>query len=193
MKQVGKIIINKDSDFGKSLLKEAEVVAEEAAALAAERARKEVLARATQRAAAQKAFQDSLKYYDQLAFKNQNLIDSILASRARRSELDAQSHEEWKRQEHYHKQLQEQCFHEMAIEHRTTWSDEYDTYHDGDYERKCVECLLVEESSYHPSERNYGLGSRSKVYSKLLNSQIVRLRKMVDGKEFELEWDNLKW
>jgi hypothetical protein len=193
MRQVGKITIKEDSEWGKALRRDAEVDAEQAATAAAEKARKEVLDRASKRAAEAKVYRDSIRYYDRLTFENQGLIDSILASRARRQELDTQSSEEWKRQEHYRQQLQEKCHHQMVIEHQTSWQDEYESYHDGHYERKCVECLLVEESTYHPNERNYGYSRASKVYVKLLNSQVVLLRKTIDGKEYELEFDDLKW
>jgi len=189
MKQIGRITLNPDHPWAK----EAKIDAEQAATAAAERARKEVLDRATKRAAEEKAFRDSIKYYDKLKFVNQDLINSVLASKKRRDELNAQASEEWKRQEHYRQQLQGKCSHEMVIEHRTTWTDEYDSYHDGHYERKCAECFLVEQSDQHPSEHNYGYGSRTKVYTKLLNSQVVLLRKVVDGKEFELEFNDLTW
>lgn len=193
MRQVGKITINPDSDFGKLLLKDAEVDAEQAATAAAKRARKEVLDRAARRAAEDKAFRESLKYYDKITFANQNLRDSIQDSKKRRDELNAQASEEWKRQEHYLKQLQEKCSHQMVIEHRTSWQDEYESYHDGHYERKCVECFLVEQSTYHPTDRNYGFGGNAKIYAKLISSQVVRLHKTVDGKEYELEFDDLTW
>src|SRR5208282_6230111 len=108
---------------------------------------------------------------------------AIAASQKCRAELKAQASEEWNRQEHYRQQLQEKCSHQMVIEHQTSWQDEYESYHDGHYERKCVECFLVEESTYHPTHRNYGSGDYSRVYAKLLHSQVVRLRRVVDGKE----------
>ena len=193
MREVRPITIKKDSELWKQLQKEAEHTAEQVAAAAADRAKKEFLEKATQKAAAEKAYRDSIKHYDGLYFANKGLQDAILASKARRAELDVQSHEEWKRQEHYRKQLEEKCSHEMVIEHRTTYCDDYDHYHDGDYERKCIECFLAETSTYHPTDRNYGFGSNAKVYTKLLKSQVVLLRKTIDGKEYELEFDDLKW
>lgn len=190
MRQVGKITIKPDHPWAK----EANIDAEAAATAAAEKARKEVLERAAQRAAAEKAYRDSLKNYDKLEFKTQDLRDSIVASRTRRAELNAQVSEEWKRQEHYRTQLQDKCSHQMVIEHRTTWCDEYDSYHDGHYERKCIECFLVEESDYRVDERGYGrTSSHSKKYHKLEAAQIVLLRRTIDSKEYELEWDDLKW
>lgn len=187
MRQVPRITINPDHPWAK----EAKIDAEQAATAAAERARKEVLERAAQRAAADKVYLDSIRHYDKLKFKNEELIEHIRHSSVRHGELLTQASEEWKRGDHYRKELQAKCSHDLVLEHRTSYTDEYEQWHDGHYERKCVECLLEEESSYRVDECNYSYGRKK--YAKLEKSQVVLLRKTIDGKEFELEFDDLKW
>jgi hypothetical protein len=191
MKPVQKITINKDSDFWKSMQKAAELDADEAATRAAARARKETLERAEQRAAEKKAYLDSIRHYDKIEFKDRLLRTQIQECIDQRAELSILSSKAWQKQETLRKELQTKCSHDMVLEMRTTWEDEYGSYHDGHYERKCVECFLIEKSDYSIDSRSYSNGREK--YHKLEKSQVVLLRKTVDGKEYELEFDDLKW
>ena len=69
----------------------------------------------------------------------------------------------------------------MVLERETSWKDEYDQWCKGNNERKCLECFLVEQGNY----RNE--------YDRLNKSTVVLLRQTIDNKEFELEFDDLKW
>lgn len=193
MREVHKITINPNSEFWKSVKESANLDAEKAAAAAADRARKEVLARAEKQAAERKAYLDSIKNYDQLEFKTQELRDKIEDCVTQRNELSKKSTDIWYLQEEYRKKIQSTCTHDMAIERRTSWRDEYDSWHDGHYERKCIECFLEEKSDYPVGDRRYGKYTGESKYHKLENSQVVLLRKTVNGKEYELEFDDLKW
>jgi len=191
MKPVQKISIKEGSDFWKSMQKSAELDADKAAEQAAERARKETLERAEKRAAEKKAYLDSIRHYDKIEFKDGLLRTQIQECIDRRAELNNLASKEWQKQEGLRKELQTKCSHDMALEMRTFYEDEYGSYHDGHYERKCIECFLVEKSDSLPGSRSYDY-SREK-YKKLEKSQVVLLRKTVDGKEYELEFDDLKW
>jgi hypothetical protein len=180
MKEVHKIVIKEGSDFWKAMQKAANLDPEQAAAEAAERARKEVEAKIAKRDAERKVYLDSLKEYDKLEFKSAPIRLRIEDSVANRKHLQKQVNEEYALQHRLEKEIQDSCSHEMVIERRTSWRDEYDQWHEGHYERKCVECFLVEE------QKNQG-------YVKLAKSQRVLLRRIVDGKEYELEFDDLKW
>lgn len=192
MREVRKITINPDSDFWKSIKESANIDAEKAATAAADRARKEALARAEKIAAEKKAYLDSIRHYDKLEFKTEELRQKILQHNKRRAELQAQVSAEWAKEENLRKDLQRVCSHDLVIEMRTTYRDDYDNWHDGHYERRCVECFLTEKSDYAMNERGYG-HSFDKKYHKLEKSTVVLLRKTVDGKEYELEFDDLKW
>jgi hypothetical protein len=191
MKPVQKIIFNKDSDFWKSMQKAAELDADKAAEQAANRARKETLERAEQRAAEKKAYLDSIRHYDKLEFKTEILREKIRQHGKRRAEFNAQASAEWAKEENLRKNLQRVCSHDLALETRTSYCDDYDTWHDGHYERKCIECFLVEESDEQPGTRRYEYSNKK--YRTLEKSQVVLLRKTVDGKEYELEFNDLKW
>jgi len=191
MRPVQKITINKDSDFWKSIQKSAELDAEEAATKAAARARKETLERAEKLAAEKQAYLDSIRHYDKLEFKNEKIREQIQECIALRADYSKLSSDQWQKQEELRKKLQAQCSHDMVIEMRTSYRDDYDSWHDGHYERKCIECFLVEQSDSLPGQRGYDF-SRDK-YKKLEKSQVVLLRKTVDGKEYELEFEDLKW
>lgn len=193
MKEVGKIVIKKDSDFWKSMQKIINEDAEEAAAKAAERARKEVLERAEKRAAEKKAYEDSLRDYDSYPFENKALRAKISKCRDRISKLNAQLSKEYSEVEKLRKELQSKCSHKEVIEMRTKWTDEYEQWHDGHYERKCIECHLVEKSDYPVGDKKYGYFSEESKYHKLEKSQVVLLRKKVGNKEFELEFKDLEW
>lgn len=193
MKKVGKIIIKKDSEFWKSMQEVANQDAEKAAAQAAERAKKEVLERAERRAAEKKAYEDSLRDYDSYPFENKTLITKLNNCYARISKLNAQLSKEYGEVEKLRKELQNKCSHKEVIERGTKWTDEYDQWHDGHYERKCVECHLVEKSDYPVSDKKYGYFSEESKYHKLEKSQVVLLHKTVGDKEFELEFDDLTW
>jgi hypothetical protein len=191
MRPVQKITINKDSDFWKSMQKAAELDADKAAEQAAARARKETLERAEQRAAEKKAYLDSIRHYDKLEFKTEILREKIRQHGKHRAELQAQVSAEWSKEENLRKDLQRVCTHDLVLETRTSYRDDYDSWHDGHYERKCIECFLVEKSDEQPGTRRYEY-SKDK-YRLLEKSQVVLLRKTVDGKEYELEFDDLKW
>lgn len=183
MKEVHKIIRKEGSDFWKNMQKAAGSVeedAEKAATEAADRARKEVLAKAAKRAAEDKAYRDSLKEYDKLEFNTHILRELIQQNANNRKALHDEINELWKIEKAKIAELQSQCKHEMVIERRTSWTDEYSQWHEGPHERKCVECFLVEEQKHEG-------------YVKLAKSQRVLLRRIVDGKEYELEFDDLKW
>lgn len=191
MKPINPIRIKEGSEFWKSMQDAANQDAEAAAASAAERARKEVLEKAEKRASETKAYLDSIRHYDKLEFKNQDIRQKIENCVARRAEIAKLASDAWIQQDEFHKELKAKCTHDMCIEIRTTYRDEYDNYHDGHYERKCIECFLVESSDYAYSSRSYRNGRET--YKKLEKSQVVLLRKTVDGKEYELEFDDLKW
>ena len=190
MKQVGQIKIKEDSDLWKSIQKSRELDPEKAAARAAEKARKEVQEEIAKREAERKAYLDSLRFLENLEFKTQNLRDQIKKCEARRAKLRKQASEEWDKEEQLIKEIQKTCTHEMCIEMQITYKDEYDDWHDSHYERKCIECFLVEESS---TPINYARFSSERKYHKLEKSQVVLLRQTVDDKEYELEFDDLKW
>lgn len=193
MREVHKITINPNSEFWKSVKESANLDAEKAASAAADRARKEVLARAEKQAAERKAYLDSIKHYDKIEFKTQELRDKIEDCIAQRNELSKKSTDIWYLQEEYRKKIQTICTHEMVIERRTSYRDEYDDWHEGHYERKCIECFLEEKSEYSAGDKRYGKYTGDSKYHKLENSQVVLLRKTVNGKEYELEFDDLKW
>ena len=71
----------------------------------------------------------------------------------------------------------------MVLERKTSYLDEYDSWNDGPKERKCVECFLTEQ------EKRY----EDKPYDDLNESKVVLLRRTIDDKEYELEFDDLKW
>lgn len=191
MREVRKITINPDSDFWKSIKESANVDAEKAAAAAADRARKEALARAEKLAVEKKAYLDSIRHYEKLEFKTEEFRERIREHGRRRSEYQAQVTAEWAKEENLRKDLQRVCSHDLVIEMRTSYRDDYDNWHDGHYERRCIECFLTEKSDYQPETRGYEY-SRDR-YKKLEKSQVVLLRKTVNGKEYELEFDDLKW
>jgi hypothetical protein len=196
MKLIGpKIAINKESEFWKSMQKAAgsvEEEAEKAANEAAERARKEVLAKAAKRDAEHKAYLNSIHDYDSFYFPSDKERGAIGKSIARRIDLQKLVNNEYAIQSSLEKQIRESCCHDMVLERRTSYRDEFDSWHDGNYERKCIECFLIEES-VHKIDSRYYESCTSKKYSKLEKSRVVLLRKTIDGKEFELEFDDLKW
>jgi hypothetical protein len=178
MKVIGpKITINIDSDFWKSMQEAANLDAEKAATKAAEQARKETLARAAKRDAEHKAYLDSIYEYDAFIFPSDKEQGAIRESIARRLDFQKLVSKEYAIQDSLEKKIKESCCHDMVIERKTSYRDEFDYWHEGPYERKCVECFLVEEQGY----------------SKLKKSRVILLRRIVDGKEYELEFDDLKW
>lgn len=183
MKEVHKIVINEDSDFWKSMREVANLDAEKAAAKAAEQARKETLARAEKRASEHKAYLESIKDYDKLEFKHESLRVAIKEIQTQNNKYYAKISENNKSQCNFINDLQNKCCHLLVIERKTSYRDEYDSWHDGPKERKCVECFLEEKEERYVEEP----------YEILGNSQVVLLRKTVDEKEFELEFDDLKW
>ena len=191
MKPVQRITIDKGSDFWKSLQESANMDAEKAAAAAADRARKETLDRAERNALQKKAYLDSIRHYDKLEFKTETLREKIRQSAAHRAALKSQLKAEWAKEEVEREEHQKICSHDFVLEMRTSYRDDYDSWHDGHYERKCIECFLVEKSDYQIGEHGYSL-SREK-YKLLEKSEVVLLRKTIDGKEYELEFDDLKW
>jgi hypothetical protein len=187
MKEVHKIILKEGSALWKAKKNvPIEEAAEKAALDAADKARKEVLANAAKREAADKAYRDSIKEYDRLVFQSDPERKQIQESIARRKYLEKQVSDEYATQKSIDKEIKDCCPHEMVVERRTSWRDEYDSWHEGPYERKCIECFLVEEQKYYAD-------TNKKCYSKLEKSQRVLLRRIVDGKEYELEFDDLKW
>lgn len=191
MKEIHGIRINPDSDFWKSMKEAANLDAEKAAAQAAERARKEALERAERIAKEKKAYLDSIRYIDKLEYKTEEIRKEVQECSRRREEYKRKASVEWEHQEIARKKLQAFCTHDLVIERKTTYTDEYGDWHDGHLERKCVECFLVEESDYAVNDRRYGDHRRK--YNKLEKSQPVLLRKVIDGKEFELEFSDLTW
>jgi hypothetical protein len=189
MKEIRTIKINPDSDFWKATKRQDDP--EAAAVLAAERARKEVEERNAKREAERKAYLGAIRYHDFLQFKTQELRDQIMECEERRDNLRLQQSQEWEKQSALLQKVQNLCLHEMCLEKRTSYTDEYGGWHDGHYERKCIECFLVEESDRLVTD-NYYEKSRKK-YNKLEKAVVVMLRKVVDDKEFELEFDDLKW
>lgn len=191
MREVHGIKIKPDSDFWKSMKEAANLDAEKAATQAAERARKETLERAERIAREKQAFLDSIRYLNKLEFKTQEIRKEIQECERRREEYRRKGSVEWAHQDELQKKLQATCTHDLVLERLTHYKDEYDSWHEGHHERKCIECFLVEESDYNVGDRSYGHGRRK--FNKLEKSQAILLRKMVDGKEFELEFDDLKW
>lgn len=190
MKQVGKIVIKPNSDFWKTQNKTIEQEAEEAANAAAQRARKEVLERAAAREAARKAYLDSIRYVDKLQFKNQSLLDKIAKVNDRIRSLNDKLHLEFDKVRALREELQKNCSHDEVIERTTKYTDEYEQWHDGHSERKCLECHLVEESSYPRDDRMYTYGSKK--YDRLENSKVVLLMQKSGDKEFQLEFNDIK-
>lgn len=188
MREVYTIKINPDSDFAKSAVRQDDP--EAAALAAAERARREVQDRLTRQEAERKSYADSLRYLDKIEFKNEKLRRSIGLSQKILIEYKALISEEYDVKVSAIKELQKLCEHKEVIEQQTSYKDEYDDWHSGHWERKCIECFLVEESSYHTSSRAYGGTNK---YSKLEKATPILLRKIVDGKEYQLEFDDLKW
>lgn len=87
--------------------------------------------------------------------------------------------------------FQDKCLHQMCLEKRTSYKDEYDDWHDDHFERKCIECLLTEKSSYLINDIYYK--SSDTKYDKLEKSQVVQLRKIIDNEEYEVEFEDLKY
>lgn len=183
MKEVRKIVVKEDSDFWKSIKEAANLDAEKAAEKAAEQARKETLARAEKRATEHKAYLDSIKNYDKLDFKNGAKRARIEDSVKNRLALQKQVNEEYAIQSRLEAEIQESCAHEMVLERRSSYRDEYDTWHDGPKERKCIECFLTEQ------EKHY----EEKPFNNLSKSKVIFLRRIIDDKEYELEFEDLKW
>jgi len=184
MKEVGpKISIKEGSEFWKSMQEAANLDAEKAATRAAEQARKETLARAAQRTAEKKAYLDSLVNYDELKSDHESLKLAIKECAIQNKKLYEKISENSKSQKTYQDTLQCKCYHSMVIERKTSYRDEYDSWHDGPRERKCVECFLTEQEERHVE----------KPYDDLNDSRVVLLRRTIDGKEYELEFDDLKW
>lgn len=193
MREVPKITIRSDSDLFKSLQQKFEQEAEKEAALAAEKIRKEILDKRAKEDAQRKAYLDSIKYYEneKIEFKNKNLRDNIIRIAQRRNKLYDKIKKLYEQEKDNIEELKNKCSHEMVLERRTSWKDEYDSWHDGCYERKCLECFLVEESNYKVDEYSYERSNKR--YSKLEKSQVVILRSLIDGKEFQLEFEDLKF
>lgn len=189
MKQVKPLIRNEESDFWKDMREAAQLDADKAAEHAAAQARKETLERAEKRAAEEKAYLDSIRDYDKLTFKSKALKKKIVQTNAAIKLLYHQAATKNKELVDYRKELQTQCAHEMVLEKRESYMDEYHYSHDGNYVRKCVECLLEEQSTFKFGTKSYG---SNKKFDKLEKSQVVILRRTLDGKEFELEFDDLQ-
>jgi hypothetical protein len=192
MRKAGKIQIKQGSNFWNMIHKDDKDI-EEAAAEAADHVRKELLDKAAKKAAEQKAYQDSIHYYDRISFAkpSQILRDKIIKCRDKYNEFETKQSIEWAKLEEFRKELQEKCLHEMALEIRTSYKDEYDQWHEGHYERKCIECFLVEESDYGVGDRLYSYGRKK--YNKLEKAKVVELRETINGEEFQLEFEDLKW
>lgn len=190
MKKTSKIIRKPDSDFWKEMEAAAtQFNAEKAATEAAERARKETLERAARYEAAQKAYLDSIKYYDDLTFDNSDIIGEINKSKEEINSLQIQLSEVYLKKKNLFEKLKRKCSHKMVLERRTSWTDEYGDWHEGNSERKCIECLLEEESTYPVESRSYG---SNKKFDHLEKSQVVNLRRIINGVEYELEYDDIK-
>lgn len=180
MKEIGKIRINPNSDFWKSIKAENEKTADQVAAEAAEKARKEYLARQARIEAANKAYLDSIRHYDQIEFEHDDIRQQIAASLKRRRDLEAKVSKEWKKEEELRKKLQATCSHKECIEHKTYWSNEWDDRLEGPMERKCITCFLVDRE-------------KDRRFHTLANSVVVNMRRTVKNKEYELDFDDLTW
>lgn len=192
MKKVDDAIkVKKGSDLW-NLIKERENLdPEKEAQKAADFARKKAQAELDEREIKRKAYLDSLCYYEKLEFANQDLRSKIEFCCRQYEKLQSQAGQESRKSKEILKELQEKCSHDMSIEKRTTYTDEYDQWHDGHFERKCIECFLVEKSDYLPSDRSFAYGHKK--YVKLLKSKVVLLRKTINGEVYEIEFDDLKW
>src|ERR1700679_2147141 len=145
MKKIARIKIKEGSSFMKMIEESINIDPEKIAAEAAERARKEATERLNKRKAEQKAYLESIRHYDELVFINEPLREKILKLESRIATLNKQLSAENKKKEETRKQLQAKCLHDMVLERRTTYKDDYDNWHDGNYERKCLEFVVTEE------------------------------------------------
>jgi len=169
-----------------------QIKAEQEAEAAAQRTRKEVLDRAQRQAEQQEAYQKSLRNYDQLQFAQPKLLDKISKCKETVAKLDEKLSEEWGKIRTLTNELRANCQHLEVVEHQSSYKDEYDSWCDGNWERKCVECLLLEESVYHPSDRYYDtINGKQKKFVKLEKSKVVVLYRVVDGKEVKMKFEEL--
>jgi hypothetical protein len=154
---------------------------DKAAEIAAERARKETLEKIARKKATDQAYLDSLCNYDEQVFETGSIRESIIEARKELNKLHKKYIDVYKKLDTKVKELQTKCSHGKVIERKTSYSDEYGTWHDGPMERKCIECFLVEQDDYEDH------------YCGLAKSKVVILRTEKDGETYILEFDDLKW
>jgi hypothetical protein len=185
VKKVGPAVKLKEGSDLWNLMKERENLdPEKEAQKAAEAARKRAQAELDKRAAEHQAYLDSLRYIEKMEFKTADIRRTLEVYHSQYNELKEQASKQWSLVDKTRKELQEKCTHDLVIERQTRYNDEYDQWHDGPMQRKCIECYLVEE--------NYDY-SLSKKYDKLRNSKVILLRRTINGEVYEVEFDDLKW
>jgi hypothetical protein len=116
---------------------------------------------------------------DKLICKQRGLRTRITSLRAKHKALTSKASEIWKKSDELLKRLQNKCPHQYCLERKTSWRDEYDSWHDGYPERKCVDCFLKENSDW-------------KGYQKLDKSTVIELVTHQGEKIFSLEFEDLE-
>ena len=187
MKKVSPISINKNSVLWKMLEKEQERDLDKIAQEAADKARKEAIEGEKRRKEIKQAYINSLQYYDKMSFANETLRNKV--SEAIRNRWLA--YQEYnicdKKEKLLIKQMQDECNHDMVVEQNVSYENDVNDHNY--YERKCIACFLIEKSDLLIEE--YSHHRYGKRYDKLLKSQVVVLRSIINGEEYELEFNDV--
>lgn len=115
---------------------------------------------------------------DVLLVKHKGLRIKIASLLDKYRDLKARAAAIWQKQNELLKQMQSKCDHQYTLERKTSWRDEYDSWHDGYPERKCIDCFLEEKSNH--------IG-----YQKLAKSTVIELITNKEDKIFSLEFEDL--
>jgi hypothetical protein len=115
---------------------------------------------------------------EKVLVKHKGLRDKINSLLNKYRKLTDQASEIWNKQNILMKQMQGKCAHDLVLERKTSYRDEYDSWHDGYPERKCIDCFLVE------TEDRDG-------FKKLAKSTIIELIIHKEDKIFSLEFEDV--
>jgi hypothetical protein len=115
---------------------------------------------------------------DKVVIKHKSLRNRIAALLVKHKALTTKASEIWQKQYELLKQMQSKCKHELVLERKTSWRDEYDDWREGYPERKCIDCFLEEKSNHDG-------------YKKLAKSTVIDLITKDGDKIFSLEFEDL--
>ena len=116
---------------------------------------------------------------DKLVIKHKGLRTRIASLLEKYRNLTARASTIWQKQNELLQQMQFKCDHQYVLERTTSYRDEYDEWHNGYPERKCIDCFLVEKSLCDG-------------YKKLDKSTVIELIMNQGEKIFSLEFEDLQ-